>query len=469
MDCPDVFNTVGQTFLSAQQHGPSTADKNVCPPGHTFAAAVAILILASAALRLYRIDAPAVDCFWDKQVAVANLARSMAGPPFHLLNASMDFCISKDGRRVTTTEEIPLYYGLVAAGYRLFGEQDWFGRAISGLGSLVAILAFVGLMRRECDDRFALLAGFFLAFSPLLLFYGRAVIPDTCMLAGMLAAAYCFRRALDQGGVRLGHLQRRRRAAGGGFQVLRPDGAAADGRNGMAPTGSPQGQHRKIRLGRGNDDPAAGGLDVAGVLPQRESRPRRRLFRLPKAGHAAARKSVDAAVRQFPLEELRPVGDGLSGDRRVGRRPPGGAGKKGTVPICAEAARRAVPRKWGLSPFPPAPQLRAVLAWSAMGLGFYFLLAPKSMTHEYYELMMLPAAAAWAAFGFQALGRQARQWGMRPRLAGAIGSCSAGSDGRRPIAVGFRRTISARHRLPAGRRKCARSSVPSGDAWSSGR
>ena len=56
-----------------------------------------------------------------------------------------------------------------------------------------------------------------------------------------------------------------------------------------------------------------------------------------------------------------------------------------------------------------------------MGLGFYVLLAPKSVKHDYYELMMLPAAAAWAAIGFQALGRQARQWGMRPRLAGAVG------------------------------------------------
>ena len=205
MDRPKSFATVGQTFPSAENNGPDVADRNVCPTGNIsarrFAAAVAILLLASAALRFYRIDAPLVDCFWDKQVVVANLARSMAGPPFHLLNASIDFCISKDGRRMPTTEEIPVYYGLVAASYRVFGEQDWFGRALSGLGSLVAILAFVGLMRREFDNRFAILAGFFLAFSPLLLFYGRTVLPDPCMLAGMLAAAYCFRRALDQGGV----------------------------------------------------------------------------------------------------------------------------------------------------------------------------------------------------------------------------------------------------------------------------
>jgi hypothetical protein len=168
-------------------NGLSIGDKDVRPAARGFAAAVATLLLASAAVRLYRIDAPVVDCFWDKQVAVANLARSMAGPPFHLLNPSLDFCISMDGQRVPGTEEIPVYHGLVAAGYRLFGEQDWLGRAVSAVGSLMAILAFVGLMRREYDYRFAILAGFFLAVSPLMLFYGRAVVPDTCMLGGMLA------------------------------------------------------------------------------------------------------------------------------------------------------------------------------------------------------------------------------------------------------------------------------------------
>ncbi len=106
-----------------------------------FALAVVGIILCSALLRLYRIDAPLIDGFWDKQIAVANLSRNMAGPPFHLLNASFDFCISPDGRRYLVTEEFPLYHGLVALGYRIFGEQDWFGRAVSAAGSLLAIAA----------------------------------------------------------------------------------------------------------------------------------------------------------------------------------------------------------------------------------------------------------------------------------------------------------------------------------------
>ena len=60
---------------------------------------------------------------------MANRARNMAGPPFDPWHASFDFCITMDGRREPYTEEFPLYHALVAVGYRVFGEQDWFGRA----------------------------------------------------------------------------------------------------------------------------------------------------------------------------------------------------------------------------------------------------------------------------------------------------------------------------------------------------
>ena len=148
-------------------------------------------------LRLYRIDAPLIDGFWDKQIAMANLSRDMAGPPFHLLNASYDFCLSPDGQRMPHTEEIPLYHGLVAVGYRIFGEQDWFGRALARPARFWPLRRLWVLMRREYDYVFGLAAGVIFAFCPLLLYYGRAVVPDTCMLGFMLAAAYGFRRALD--------------------------------------------------------------------------------------------------------------------------------------------------------------------------------------------------------------------------------------------------------------------------------
>ena len=156
------------------------------------------MLLLTAAMRLYHLSAPVVNGFWDKQVAVANKARNMAGPPWNLLHASFDFT-SERGERIAISEEIPVYHSLVALGYRAFGEQDWFGRAVSALASLAAIAAFYAVVGREFGPRRALVASILLASCPLLVFYGRAVVPDVAMLAGMLAAVCCYQKYQARG------------------------------------------------------------------------------------------------------------------------------------------------------------------------------------------------------------------------------------------------------------------------------
>ncbi len=332
-----------------------------------FNLAVGVIILGSALVRLYHINTPLVDGFWDKQIAVANRSRNMAGPPFHVLNASFDFCISPDGGRVAYTEEIPLYHGLAALGYRIFGEQDWFGRAVSAAGSLLAILAFIGLMRREYDDGFAIVAGAIFAVCPLLLFYGRAVVPDTCMLGCMLWAAYGLRRALDN-------------------------------------------NSRAWLIASG----LAGLLAVAFkyyglmvLLPMAEMAWRR------ERATGLIKLCVPAAIMIVPLtawmalvfcRTANPAQDGVYfifqqpsvllvkefwirlADRFLWKS----CGPLSTGLMCAGLyavllrGRRAGP----------------AVSWSVMGVLFYFLLGPKAYGHEYYELMMLPGAAGWAALGW---------------------------------------------------------------------
>jgi hypothetical protein len=61
-----------------------------------------------------------------------------------------------------------------------------------------------------------------------------------------------------------------------------------------------------------------------------------------------------------------------------------------------------------------------ILDWTVMGLGFFIALGPKLIDHDYYELMLLPAAAAWGARGLghllDAVARQdqarRRAWGL---------------------------------------------------------
>src|SRR5262249_54584080 len=82
----------------------------------------------------------------------------------------------------------------------LLGEREWLGRLWSIFASIFALVAVKDLVQREFDGRTALVATLFLAVCPLFIFYGRAVLPDPAMLAGMLAAACCYRRYLDGDG-----------------------------------------------------------------------------------------------------------------------------------------------------------------------------------------------------------------------------------------------------------------------------
>ena len=58
-----------------------------------------------------------------------------------------------------------------------------------------------------------------------------------------------------------------------------------------------------------------------------------------------------------------------------------------------------------------------------MGVGFYFLLGPKAWGHEYYELMMLPGAAGWAALGWCFLFRRPAEENRLGRLQMPVGAC----------------------------------------------
>jgi hypothetical protein len=355
-----------------------------------FALAVVGIILCSALLRLYRIDAPLIDGFWDKQIAMANLSRNMAGPPFHLLNASYDFCLSPDGQRMAHTEEIPLYHGLVALGYRIFGEQDWFGRAVSAAGSLLAIAAFMGLMRREFDYGFAVVAGVIFAVCPLLLFYGRAVIPDTCMLGCMLAAAYGFRRALDENSLAW--------LIACGFAGLIAIAFKYYGLVVLMPMAE------MAWRGRG----AKGLLKLC--LPAA-------MMIVPLAAWMLLIFLRMYNPAQFTVYFIFQQPSILL-ESRFWTRLADRFLWKSCGPLTA--ILMGVGLYAALSGWRRAG---AVVSWTVMGLAFYFLLGPKSWGHEYYELMMLPGAAGWAALGWCFLFRRSAEENHLGRLQMPLGAC----------------------------------------------
>lgn len=349
------------------------------------------ILLLTAGVRLYHVGAPLVDQMFVKQVFVANKARAIAGPPFDLLCNRFDF-LDDQGERMRLVEEAPLYTGLVGLGYRLVGEHEWLGRVASILASLIAVLAFADLMRREIGRRAALAGALCLAMCPLFVFYGRAVLPDPAMLAGMMSAACCYRRYLDGEGRGWWLLALVAGASGAlfkyyGLMVLLPLADMAWRQGGWRACIRPS----SLVLAAGMALPV--GLWTLGVFERGPNPSQGGVYFLFQAPELLGRRFLyERLVERFFWKDCGPVVSLLV-----------------AVGVWAAATRRLVSRP--------------LWAWTAMGLGFYFLLAPKLERHDYYELMMLPAAAAWAGLGWKAVadgGLRWRAWAGTAALAAVV-------------------------------------------------
>jgi len=347
---------------------------------------LAILLLATAT-RLYHFQAPLMDQMFVKQVYVANKARGIARPPLNPFRDSLDF-LDESGSRTRLTEEVPLYTGLVGACYHTFGEHEWIGRVWSLAATLAAIAALHGLIRREYDEEAGLVAALLFALSPLLIFYGRAVMPDAPMLACMLISAYGYRRYLDEG--------RRTRwllatAVAGmvgalfkyyGLMVLIPLADMAWREGGWRAWTRP----RFVGMAAVMVAPIA--LWMGGVFT-RTSNPTALMpyFCFQDPGVLVSKRLYECLTVRFLVRDCGPVAAVL-------------------IVIGLIGALRGQVRS------------RPVLGWAVAGLGFFFLFAPKLAYHDYYEMMLLPAAAMSGMLGGKVL--RAALAGWRPSRSGWV-------------------------------------------------
>lgn len=353
------------------------------------AVALLFILVMAVGVRLYRLDAPILDQMYAKQIYVANKARNIAGPPLSPLRNTLSF-LQENGERIRLTEEVPLYTGLVGWGYAVCGEREWLGRVASLLATLVAILALYDLMGREFDPATGLVAAFLFAVCPLLVFYGRAVLPDPAMLASMLVSACCWHRHLEREGLRwlvaaglaglLGAMFKYY-----GLMILLPLAEMAWRRGGW-------------RAWFGRDFlllcalmmvPIA--VWIVGVFvptPNPVEKMPYFVFQEP-AVVLQGRFYYDYFCR-FLIIDCGPVTAILIVIALLGAL-------KGMV------------------------QVRPLRVWALMGTGFFVLLAPKLIDHDYYELMLLPAAATCAALGWKRVGQLAGTWlhGAGARALGA--------------------------------------------------
>lgn len=351
---------------------------------------LAAVLLVATATRLYQFDGPILDQLHVKQIFCANKARNIARSPRSAVWNSFDFLDAR-GDRMTLVEEVPLYTGLVGATYALFGEREWMGRAWNILASLIAIVAAYDWLRREYDEETGLIAAFLLATSPLMIFYGRAISPDPGMLACMMLSVASYRRYLD-GGERPRWLMAT--AAFGllaaafkyyGLIVLIPLAEMALRQRGWRQVFSP----RFLALASALILPiAAWILCVFAQHPNPVSRAPYFVFQAPwvlRTHRFYLRSTLGLFVNDFgPMATL-------------------------LIALGAAGAARGVVRA------------RPLWGWTAAGLVFVVVFAPKFLDHDYYGLVALPAAVGWAAVGWRcAASALRRRSGMRAWRVAAV-------------------------------------------------
>lgn len=350
---------------------------------------LAVCALACA-LRIHHLDAPIADNLQAKQTYSSNKARNIARVPFDPMRLSLDL-LDDAGQPMQLAEEVPVYIGVLAAGFVALGESEVWGRLLSIAGSVFAIVAFFLLARREHGDRLARTAALLFACMPLFIFYGRAIMPDSWMLGMMLATALAYRRYLDDRRVRWLAIA----ALCGALTVLLKYWGLmillviAD-------------MHRANRGWRAWFQPDFAAFSAILVLPTAlwmllvfapapnpvqngwvAGQPASPYLVFQQPGALANRGFYAAFFSRFLVRDCGFV----------------------TAALIAVGAFAVLRRK------APTELDRPSLArWTAMGLVFFVLLAPKMIDHDYYELMMLPAAAIWASAGL---------WAIADRLNGA--------------------------------------------------
>ena len=129
-----------------------------------------------------------------RQGDTAAIARNFAELNFNILYPQTDY----DGPPPNYVQlELQIVPYLAAAGYKLFGVHEFFGRAISIAFSLltVGLLAFFGTWLFE-SSLAGLAAALLFAIFPGSVYYGRTFMPDTAMTFFLTAALYASTRTL---------------------------------------------------------------------------------------------------------------------------------------------------------------------------------------------------------------------------------------------------------------------------------
>ena len=155
-----------------------------------------VVLFLGVSIRLIKISQPFIDGWSWRQSDVAMIAENFYRHGFHLLYPQINWAGSAPGYVGTEFQLVPFSASLF---YLCFGVQDWIGRAVSVLFFTVSVPFFYLLVRKVTNARSALLAVGIYSCTPLSIFSSRSFMPDMASLSFSIAALYLWAEWLERG------------------------------------------------------------------------------------------------------------------------------------------------------------------------------------------------------------------------------------------------------------------------------
>jgi len=155
-----------------------------------------VICVFAVAVRLILINQPYVDYWSWRQSDVAAIARNFLENGFRFGYPQIDWAGNAHGYVGT---EFPILPFGAALCYKLAGVHEWIGRIQAVILFAISLPFFFLLARKVLGSRAAVWASFFYGFAPLSVFAGRSFMPDVPSLFFAIVGLYFFLRWVEHG------------------------------------------------------------------------------------------------------------------------------------------------------------------------------------------------------------------------------------------------------------------------------
>ncbi len=145
---------------------------------------LALILILSFALRLYKIQNPVADWHSWRQADTASVSRiyldegiDLLRPKYHDISSIQTGYFNPEGYRFVEFPMFNLIHVVLFKTYGRFTFEVW-GRLTAVIGALFTVLAVYGIGRRLWGKAHGLLAAFFYAIIPFNIYFTRVILPD---------------------------------------------------------------------------------------------------------------------------------------------------------------------------------------------------------------------------------------------------------------------------------------------------